>query len=592
MKLFDEYEIELAYDKLRNYYYYEKIDLITRQKVFAWDRIKIKALTNELNDTNNDLEKYLDQININPYPKSFKEESNRNVEGYFSNRTTLQNDSITNFLVFIDAPVELHIISILWTIKFGTILDDHLDENCYGNRIYSNQYKPKQLFEKYHRNYKLWWYNALESTKELILTKRNATIFSFDIKSYYHSVEIDFSSLKKTFKRELRITSNKRIFDLLYKIHFYYKAMIYKVYPSIVTNKEERYPLPIGLLSSFVIANYYLLELDKELNSTNPIYYGRYVDDIILVYQGINRLKKENNTNSFITKKFGEVLRFIPQKDGSEIRFNNKKYRNLQVQKEKVNLYEFSHKNSPSILSVLVEDQKKRSSEFRFLSDILDDNFDDFEGIVFEGNFDFEEGNKAKFKDVNENKFKIASFLSKLTKRVIDHGDNYKSNEIEKVFKFFAGKYLLRHYYFWEKLLTLYWVSGNIKYFNKTVLSIKDIIKNIEIESSWELQPVHLKKTLSDYLNVAVDLSQILNESKIRDQALKAKNKTVPRDHYSIYPFLPYTRAFSDHPINLLDHNCLDEFKSDPDALKVIPSLVPIGKPFYWCYLSIYFYNV
>ncbi len=582
MKLFKEEEIELAYDKLCNYYYYEKINIKTRAKVFKWTKSKIPILLSELNDSSNKLDKYLRQIKLLPYPKSFHQKEENDENNYFSNRADLSLEPVTNLLVFIDAPVEIHLISIIWVIRLGSVLDKSLRENCYGNRVYTNQYRPKQLFEKYHRKYKLWWHNALLTTQNLINKRSNATIFNLDIKSFYHSAEVDFKKLKEPLKKNLKDSGNYRIFNLLNSIHDSYHQVIKKHYPDVVTNREGKRAIPIGLLSSFVIANYYLKDLDDEILRTNPKYYGRYVDDIILVYKGISRAKSKNNISKFIKSKLSKIL--IENTKKENIKFVNTKYLNLEVQQKKLNLYEFSHKNSPSILTTLIEDQKKRSSEFRYLSDILDNNFEDFEGIVFESTFDFEEGNKAKFKDVNENKFKIAAYLSKLTKRIIDHGETYKKEEIKKVFKFFSGKYLIKHYYFWEKLLTLYSVSKKYKYFNKTINEISLNISELNLESEWNISHVELKKSLTDYLMEAKKLALSLDDKS------KAGKNTVPRDHYSIYPFLPYTKAYLNKGVSLLEYNSLNRFKANPNLLKVNPNSVPIGKPFYWCYLSLFFY--
>ncbi len=47
---------------------------------------------------------------------------------------------------------------------------------------------------------------------------------------------------------------------------------------------EEQVILPIGLLSSFVLANHYLKDFDERiLHRFKPAYYGRYVDDILMV---------------------------------------------------------------------------------------------------------------------------------------------------------------------------------------------------------------------------------------------------------------------------------------------------------------------
>lgn len=590
MSIITEYEVESAYDKLRNYYYFEKTDLITRKKIFDWDKSKISEFTSELNDFDNTLEKYIDSIGINPFPKSFNDTQLEYEKNFYTNHRSLKSDSISNFLVFINAPVEVHIISVIWTVRFGVILDRQLSENCYGNRIYNNSYKPKQLFEKYQHKYKHWWNNALNATKGLLSQKKNSTVFCFDIKSYFHSIEVSFNELNAKLKHEINTDFDRRVFRLLYEIHFKYKRTIRGIAPSI-SDSTKHSPLPIGLMSSFVIANYHLLELDNEIKLTSPTYYGRYVDDIIIVFEGIGRPRKSKKSK-FLCDKLSGVLEFSDKNE--EIIFVNSKYRNLEIQSEKVHVYDFNYKSSPTILTAFVEDQRKKSSEFRYLSDILDNNFDEFEGVVFEDNFDFENGNNAKIKDVNENKFKIASYLSKLTRKVIDHGESYKDAEIEKVFRFFSGKFLLYHFVFWEKLLTLYHVSGKSSRFKRTVKDIVNVIDSIKIHSKWKVDENLVKETLKNNLNIAISLSTKLSSAHLNFQVETedAGKHLLPRDHYSIFPFLPYTTAYTEYNVSLLDYNALNQFINNPEALRVLPELVPTGKPFYWCYLSVFIYNL
>lgn len=43
--------------------------------------------------------------------------------------------------------------------------------------------------------------------------------------------------------------------------------------------------IPIGFTSSAILSNWYLMGFDKDIKSKiNPSYYGRYVDDILLVF--------------------------------------------------------------------------------------------------------------------------------------------------------------------------------------------------------------------------------------------------------------------------------------------------------------------
>lgn len=59
---------------------------------------------------------------------------------------------------------------------------------------------------------------------------------------------------------------------------------IIKRYSACFTEFENRNILPIGFLPSNVLANYALRNFDKAIaDGWNPIYYGRYVDDVIIV---------------------------------------------------------------------------------------------------------------------------------------------------------------------------------------------------------------------------------------------------------------------------------------------------------------------
>ena len=53
-----------------------------------------------------------------------------------------------------------------------------------------------------------------------------------------------------------------------------------------VTHNEckDKEILPIGLTSSSILSNWYMIDFDEKIQKIlKPIYYGRYVDDILIV---------------------------------------------------------------------------------------------------------------------------------------------------------------------------------------------------------------------------------------------------------------------------------------------------------------------
>ena len=589
MPLITEIEVEDAFIKLKNYYYYEKTDIVTRNNILNWDISKTKELTNQINSFSDEIHSLLNKIKLTFYPKEFEENNNKQDQNYYSNININKLPKVTNFLIFIDAPIEIHIISTLWAIKIGPKLDERLGPHCYGNRIFSSAIRGRQLFKKYQSDYKKWWKNALKISQERLEQKNNVSILTFDIKSYYHSIELNFIKLYKSIDL---VVDDSNFYKIFKKIHESYKIQLQLINHPDVTSNSNLFPIPIGLLSSAIIANYHLIDLDNKILKTAPKYYGRYVDDIILVYT--NSYNSKNSTNqidNFFKKKLTNIFYKSDKNNESFYQINIASLKNLKLHKNKIFLHEFSHTTSPVMLNVLIEEQKHRSSEFRFLSDILDENFSDFDSIVFEDSFQFDDGNKVKFKEANEDRFKMASFLSKLIQKKIENGLEYKSQEIIKVYKYFKGKYYLKHYYFWEKLLTLFWVSKEYRLFNNTIKEITNSINNIQVHEKWNFSNELIKNNLKLYLEHSAKLAVNLSRNKSKSASLYIDNSIQIRDNYSIFPFLPYTKAYKESNVDLLDSLQLEKLKLKSHLLELNYETISIGKPFYWCYIYIFFYN-
>jgi len=349
---------------------------------------------------------------------------------------------------------------------------------------------------------------------------------------------------------------------------------------------KNKYPLPIGLLSSAVLGNWYLKEFDKSIeDSLNPAFYARYVDDIIIVLKDrminfetlpkdeikdyfamkglnindktIDKRELSNIIHLLISKYFNEI--FTPYLDGKikncedklveTINYKLKKYENLKLQKEKIFVYQFNNKLSPSIINKFIDDQKARSSEFRFLSDEEDESFDEFDSNTFESNFDNIDGNKAKFKEIEDNKFKLSVFFAKLIKKRILKGKGYKDEEIIKIDKFFQGYYCLKHYYFWEKIFTLYLVYDNKELFRDFYYRIDSLISNLEIHDEITGCQDDLVKSLRDHMDNSARMALGLNPTFINKKITKIsidnpfifRESGLLRKHYIFYPLSQLT---------------------------------------------------
>ena len=152
---FELQQIREAYIKLKSYIFYDNTDLLLRRKLVEFESnktkedillqlfssnkpyvgikgiskmsisekidAKLEQLTKALNDYREKpdfIDFFLNQINVNFYPKSFQKENSE--KNFITNKRTDQGGyKIDRVTAFIDAPIEVHIISVLWIIEYG-----------------------------------------------------------------------------------------------------------------------------------------------------------------------------------------------------------------------------------------------------------------------------------------------------------------------------------------------------------------------------------------------------------------------------------------------------------------------------------------
>lgn len=446
-------ELKNAYRKYKTQVYYDNYSAINRLKLaqfefenfnyekfnsIDWDRKTSEKNYNDkfenyfkklakrlLEDYNNFSEEIIKNINVISFPKKF--DNKKNVDEQ-NDTTRFNKDEITNFNTsneeikkihyFIDLPVEGHILGVLWILRVGYILDDKLYDNCYGNRlnetvlesIKKNETHKKFtpfLFKPYYKNYETWRDNGLNSVEILTNDNKDAIMISLDLKDYYYSSLINFDDLKKDIDKTLEINNQKPISKEDEKLTDFIKAVFEKYSSKFYRNNkiinedtfENEFMIPLGFLPSLIIANWNLQGLDQRiLEDVNPFYYGRYVDDILIVLESHKRSEsfrekqfiEEYNLDSILKKYFtiknekedeyphNKILKgdteeskiytiydtIIHHKNDEEYHYN---YKNLQIQREKLKIYKFSHKFSNAFIKNFRKAIFLNSSEFKLL---------------------------------------------------------------------------------------------------------------------------------------------------------------------------------------------------------------------------------
>lgn len=611
-KFFTKEDIIDAYRKLKTCFYYDNSDLFMKRKIadFEYKNENIEDIFNHLaeilNTQSEDIYKYFitDQtilrenlVDFYLLPKSFDnnvlDENSKNI--IITNRYTTETYEFSKFNFLIDIPIELHIINVLWIVKLGYLLDsdycyysDKRISCCYANKLEIDNDTERilpgnKLFKLYSSQYQKWRDDCINAAENLLDNQKDTIIISLDIKQYYPSVQLCYDEINKALKQ--KCLNNKDLGEKYFKNYQFLTNILKnirdKYIEQIITSKTDfdkilpsKTPLPIGMLSSNIIANWYLKDFDKDvIKFLKPVHYGRYVDDMLIVLENTGGCDKYNcNRNEcinnrklttdniikkyflckskksiFITKE--DLLKekslelkveqeFQPKSTTSNDNSSSEEYyiqvhnSILTIQEEKIKLFVFDANSSKAMLLKFKDNLRKHSSEFRFLpdEDRIDEDF-----VQNSYSIDYSDTiNKLRSVDGYQlDKFKISTYLAKqltLSKYAKDN-QQYSKTKKELLYAF-SGRLGLNLYCYWDKVITYFLLNDDenaiyefIKKINfsidRIVYSEKNSNKTNKIKN---LIKEIVKNELINYLKEALYLSFSLNPKFIYKEADNKNN--------------------------------------------------------------------
>jgi len=596
-------KIKLAYNKLKTYVYYDNTELFLREKLVEFETdtvksnfnlnwevsklytadenksifdifthedknieenldIKFTKLLNELNNFNDksDYFKHLfNSITVNYFPKKIY--NPKQDENFITNKKQSDSYKLEKITAFINIPIELHIISIIWINEFGFRFDTELLKECKGNRLILNKEKTdvvknSSLFKPYFTQYQKWRDESIIVAQNLLKDEKNALFINLDIKDYFHSCRVDLNTYFDVTNEKLNCINY-----ILRKIHVIYSDLIAKKHKfphDFSSELENKSLLPIGLLSSYVIANHYLNDFDKIVtNKFKPAYYGRYVDDILIVLsepniedypKGIyekysfdfdeykvkilneidnkNKIFELSRVDKYLLQTLYPLFKIMPGGDGKNI-IKIDQYDNLVCQSQKTSMYYFDYKESDLVIDKLKQELDFKSSEFR---DLPDDNEDlgDFDKNAFYLNYTDSEGKVRTLKDYKENRYGLTVYLTNKILGAIKHKKSVSDDEIKKFLKLFNGENIIEFYRLWEKIFTYLLVNNKpIEYVDfyfrcieeiKKIDLLKDNFKNTNIKNQYIIN------TLIKFLDISHELVLSLNPNFLKQNKKVLKN--------------------------------------------------------------------
>lgn len=581
--------VEGTYKKLKTYYYYDKTLLNIKRSIVEFeagddfqDRLFLLSKKIFEKDVNYFYE-LIQKIDIVVLPKTWKSVilDEKLIKG-----TVDKDKRISKVNFSIEAPVELLVIDMLWGLfvkkiymtKYGEFTNSYAGKfkkgvfNSNHSLLLGIDFNSNRCFEPYFECYSKWRNRALDSVVEGCKEK-DIVMLSLDLKSFYYSVDFDFDELKEVFGDDDRYKEISFITEIISSIYKRYKKLVSKYKKGIVkeTNKNI---LPIGLISPLILRDILLRDIDNSLvEYLKPRYYGRYVDDILLVVNidGGGNISSDNIINNILIKN--GIITYKKQK--GEYEFISRS--TLKLQKEKINCFYFEKGKDNILMDVYYKQIKKNSSEVNLLPDVdvLSESFNN-NAYTMKGSDDTGKIRNLEF--LESNNYRATIFINGL-KRVLKNA-SYRQKDIEKylvdIMRFYSGSQAIEFSNTWRTIFELMVLCKDRKRANDFYISIRDEINKItfdyiEEEEIYDAKKKivlkKLKNSLLTKLDVAMALAIALDfdrgkRKKHIELAKKIRHANMLNHNMVSFPLINYSKDECIDTLALINMN-LNEILSN-----------------------------
>lgn len=565
MMTFTLEDIHDAYRRFKSYVYYDNSNLHLRYKIAEFETKelngKLQNLCVALNrfcdgKEGEDIDSWIREGSYIILPKS--EEGKQIDNGdvcILTNKSEKTSFGISKVAVLYDGPIELFIIATIWTVRVNPYL--HISADSYGYVLPSSKHS-RLLYEPYFRKYQEWRDKGINAAKQQIEQGNNVLFITLDIKNYFHSVQVDFRQLKSFIpKKDNQVA---KLTDIIEQICIDHTKKVYG------PQKHIHPILPIGLPSSGVIANWILSDFDKDIkNSTAPVYYGRYVDDIFLVVANVEPPTKD--IIQWMCERFFSKCDVLEKVGDNTLKIKSNRCEGLEIQKKKLRLFYFDAHWSLALLNKFQTTLQENSSAFWFLpnEEDLKDSLDDTYDLQYEDTIN-------KFRSISScklNKYGASVFLAKRLKLAILSPGNYDKKLSDEIFRFFNGQSVISMYSMWEKVFTYFTITHAYKSIQILQKLIYRGISKIELKAEEDsnindIQIENVKERIQQYLRSHMLRSLMLakvfvkqnigvkdDQETIKQGAVLFKKALMIRHFYLPLPIFALTRKFINEEMDI-----------------------------------------
>ena len=526
-----------------------------------------------------------------------------------------KNISKLNF--YIDPPIELLILDTLWMLLIGKL---QVDNKCRSLNSYASSFKKSvfndkndlfegidfqsnRCFQPYFKNYVAWRDNAF-SIVEKEKNKTDLLLITLDLQSFYYSVNFDFHNLPSILNSDPRLQQ----IDLLSNII----NMVYLQYTSIIRKYKKGIPsgdtcvFPIGLLSPMVLREIYMKSFDDQIvASLTPSYYGRYVDDILLVLPA-DELEDRSQTD--IINHFLIAKQIIAPAGKSSYKLIL--HPTIKLQSQKINCFFFQKGASNILLNTYKEQIQSSSSEANLLPDIdvLNTSFGKNAYMLLSNSGSNKIRDLRFLQSDNYSATRFVNNLMRILKNsVIDTA--ITSPFLDEIIEFYGGSQGIEFSNTWRAVFELFTLCQDRIRANEFYSNVKSYIcqLNFDLLEADEIYARSYKKLLRETkqnlrrsLDIAMSLAMSLDYGmgksiKLKRSAKKFRKSNLLNHQLISIPLINYVPVLSYDIQSLIDINGLltaignqewvCEFQLDDLKLKFSPRFIHIEELYFWLFI-------
>lgn len=265
--------------------------------------------------------------------------------------------------------LDFHVMSTLWMMLVGHQYDAKLTSCAYGNRLRRNQERDVNLlslgsFPPYLKPFRTWRDNGINAMRTALAAGKQVIALTADVSSFYHELNSGFM-LDENFNKLLEITLSVN------------EQKLHRLFISALQAWAQSTPLkkglPVGLPASAVVANIALIELDRLIEQqVAPLYYGRYVDDILLVIENGAKFRTPADLWQWLFDRSGGKLGWVDDNSKNEIKFQPNYLSDSQIRfsNEKNKVFLLVGETGQTLVDAIAHQIHERASEWRALPNL------------------------------------------------------------------------------------------------------------------------------------------------------------------------------------------------------------------------------